>query len=133
MSEFSNEMNFLSKWYLKLLAGVIVLLFLAGAVSFFGRRSVQILDTAVIRYEEFQEIYNTTRALNQKLCNLRAITDADPMFKDISKSAQVVGLQNNLTRWIEEYNAKSRMWNRSLWKSQSLPYELNVADFPCHQ
>ena len=29
----------------------------------------------------------------------------------------------------EDYNAKSKMWGRSLWKSKSLPYQLSVTDF----
>lgn len=109
--------------------GVVTLF---GGAWFISSRSVQVADSAIIHYEDFQEIYNSTQALNQKLCNLKAIPDTDPMFRDFSKAAQANGLRNNLTRWIEEYNAKSKMWNRALWKSKTLPYQLSTTDFNCY-
>lgn len=130
--DLQEGIDIFSKGYLTLLIGVLLIVSLFSIGAFIVNRSVRVADNAVLHYEEFQEIFNTTKALNQKLCNLKSVEDADPMFKDISKAAQMNGLRNTLTRWIEEYNAKSKMWNRSLWKSESLPYQLSTADFNCY-
>ncbi len=133
--KFSNDKFFddFFSGYLAWVIGVFAAATVFGTIWWFGGRTVSIADTAIIRYEEFQEIYNSTQALNQKLCNLASVPSEDAMFKDISKAAQINGLRNNLTRWMEEYNAKSKMWNRSMWKSATLPYQLTTADFSCYQ
>lgn len=132
LKDLQEGIDIFSKGYLTLLIGVLLIVSLFSIGAFIVNRSVRVADDAVLHYEEFQEIFNTTKALNQKLCNLKSVEDTDPMFKDISKAAQMNGLRNNLTRWIEEYNAKSKMWNRSLWKSESLPYQLSTTDFNCY-
>lgn len=91
-----------------------------------------IAGNALVNYEEFQEIFNTTQKLNTDLCAVREVPEADAMFEQFSKNQRVTGLRANLARWVNEYNAKSKMWNRSLWKSNSLPYELSVAQFSCY-
>jgi len=91
-----------------------------------------VASNALFNYEEFQEIYNTTQKLNTDLCAVREVPDNDTMFEQFSKSQRVTGLRANLARWVNEYNAKSKMWNRALWKSSSLPYELTVAQFSCY-
>ncbi len=91
-------------------------------------------EDAVINYEEYQEIYATTQKLNQDLCQLKDIPDKDPMFKNgFSKAERLNGIKTNLNRWINEYNAKSKMINRSVWKSSALPYQLTTAEFNCYQ
>lgn len=38
------------------------------------------------------------------------------------------------SKFIEQLpnNAKSNMFNKSIWKSSSLPYQLSVSDYPCY-
>lgn len=90
------------------------------------------IEDAVQVYEEFQEMYNTCAKLNTDLCNMRGLPDSDKMFEQFSKAQRIVALQTNLNRWVQDYNAKSKMWGRSLWKSKSLPYELSVTEFNCY-
>jgi len=89
-------------------------------------------EDAVIVYEEYQEIYNTCQKLNTDLCNMKSLDEKDVMFEQFSKAQRVNTIKTQLNKWVEDYNAKSKMWGRSLWKSSSLPYELNVNDFNCY-
>jgi len=107
-------------------------IFVLFAVSISGwllTRAVSVADTAVLRYEEFQEIHNTCKKIDTDLATVRAVPEDDRMFASFSKAAMVAQKKQQLSRWVEEYNAKSRMWNRALWKSDSLPYQLNVNQF----
>lgn len=90
------------------------------------------IEDAVQVYEEFQEIYNTCYKLNIDLCNIREADEKDKMFEQFSKAQRVLTLQTNLNRWVNDYNAKSKMWGRNLWKSKKLPYELSVDNFNCY-
>ena len=95
-------------------------------------REVTRIDTAVQNYEEFQEIYNTCTKLNTDICNMKDVPETDPMFSQFSKAQRILTLRTSLNKWIEEYNAKSKMWGRSLWKSNSLPYQLSNQEFNCN-
>lgn len=63
---------------------------------------------------------------------MRALPDKDAMFAQFTKAQRINALQTQLNRWIEEYNAKSKMINRSLWKAGELPYQLTVTQFNCY-
>ncbi len=110
---------------------LIVVLFLASGASWFFSRTVQTVDTGLVRYQEFQEIYNTTTKINTDLCNLKKVDEKDIMFKDFSKAQIILANQNNLNRWIAEYNAKSSLINFNVWKSTTLPYSLSQQQFDC--
>lgn len=124
--------------------GIIVLVILGiVAISVFGFMGTtcnnaqdQIQHHAVKNsfdsYEEFQEIYNTCQQINKNLCNIKDVDEHDKMFDQFSKTAQQIALRSKMNRWMEDYNAKSKMWNRSVWKSKSLPYELSSAQFSCY-
>ena len=90
------------------------------------------VDNAVVNYEEFQSIYNTCQQLNQDLCAIKDVDENNKMFEQISKQQRLTGLKQKLNRWIEEYNAKSKMINRSIWKSNELPYQLSNNQFNCY-
>lgn len=124
-TEFRDEESFIKRN----LIWVVGLLFIVGAVGFLLTRSVRIAENAVLNYEEFQEIYNTCSKINTDLSTIRSVDEKDQMFAQFSKQAMIAQKKQLLSRWVEEYNAKSRMWNRSLWKSGKLPYQLNVMDF----
>jgi hypothetical protein len=87
-------------------------------------------DHIISNYEEFQNIYNTCQKMDADLKTIRATPDGDPMFTQFSKGAMVAAKRQQMTRWVNEYNAKSKMLNRQYWKSTSLPYQLNEEDFP---
>lgn len=108
---------------------VMLLLFVASGAGWLFTRAAQTVDTGILRYEEFQEIYNTCKKLDTDLGVIRAVPDDDRMFASFSKAAMVAQKQQQMSRWVEEYNAKSRMWNRALWKSSDLPYEISVNQF----
>jgi|SRR3954463_10082916 len=108
------------------------LLVSAGLFTCHLMRQATHVDDAVIVYEEYQEIYNTCAQLNTDLCNMNAADEKDKMFEQFSKPQRVLAIKTNLNRWVETYNAKSKMWGRSLWKSSSLPYQISVQDFNCY-
>lgn len=90
----------------------------------------KIANEAIINYEEFQEIYNTCQKIDHDMAAIKAVDEKDKMFDMTSKAAMLTAKRQQMNRWVEEYNAKSKMWNRSLWKSSKLPYQLSTNDFP---
>lgn len=126
----NEELRFLKRivyWVI----GISILLSVGGFIVHKMREATKI-DTAVQNYEEFQEIYNTCTKLNTDICNMKDVPETDPMFSQFSKAQRILTLRTNLNKWIEEYNAKSKMWGRSLWKSSSLPYQLSNQEFNCN-
>lgn len=89
--------------------------------------------TAIIRYEEFQEIKSACDKLNDDLCVITALPTDSPRFKQFSKDEQVANIKINMNRWIQEYNAKSKMITRNVWKSSELPYQLKTENFTCYK
>ena len=114
--------------------GIVVLCILAFvALWFFGHamfHADKIANEAIINYEEFQEIYNTCQKIDHDMAAIKAVDEKDQMFAMTSKAAMLTAKRQQMNRWVEEYNAKSKMWNRSLWKSSKLPYQLSTNDFP---
>lgn len=127
-NEVSEETRYVKKWII----WIVVLAFVIGGATWFFTRTEKVIDTAFIRYEEFQEIYNTCSKLNTDLCNMRELPSDDKMFEQFSKAQRINTLKTQLNRWVEDYNAKSKMWNRSMWKSKALPYQLDVNQFNCY-
>ena len=113
----------------RLFLWIIGVMLLVSAIVLFANRSTRIVDNAFIHYEEFQEIYNTCQKLNTDLSIIQQTPETDKQFDQFSKSQRINSIKQNLNRWVEDYNAKSKMWNRSLWKSNSLPYQLDVNQF----
>jgi hypothetical protein len=124
MEEIKEAKNFI--WWI---IGVCIVISIIGFVM---TRAIRTTDKAFIRYEEYQEIYNTCVKLNTDLCRMKELPEEDKMFEQFSKAQRVIAIQTGLNRWIEEYNAKSKMWNRALWKSDALPYQLSVEQFSCY-
>lgn len=89
-------------------------------------------DKIISNYEEFQSIYNTCVKLNTDLCNMQKVPETDKMFEQFSKEQRMLQLRTSLNRWMEEYNAKSKMITRELWKSSALPYQLSTDQFKCY-
>lgn len=115
------------------IGAVLLLIILSAGIYTCNKVKENTTDNAFANYEEYQEIYNTCQKLNTDLCNIQDVPSDDKMFEQFSKSQRLTGIKQNLNRWIEEYNAKSKMWNRSLWKSKTLPYQLSKENFPCYK
>lgn len=130
MEEVKEVTNFLKRilyWFI----GVTIVL----SVVSIGVRSctkATHVENATVVYEEYQEIYNTCIKLNTDLCNMEALPEDDKMFDQFSKAQRILAIQTNLNRWVNEYNSKSKMWGRKLWKSRDLPYQLSVNQFNCN-
>lgn len=118
----------------KVIYWLIGLIILISTISFIVKKTREVtkIDSAVINYEEFQEIYNTCYKINTDICNMEDIPSDDPMFSQFSKQQRILALKTQLNRWVEEYNAKSKMWGRALWKSNELPHQLNNKQFICN-
>lgn len=133
-SKYDTELRDETNYSKKTILWVIVLCFVVGGVAWLFSKPAkiadQVIDNSLNNYEAFQEMYNTCKKLDSDLTAIRSINANDPMFSQFSQSAMIVQKQQLINRWVEEYNAKSKMWNRSMWKSSSLPYQLSTNDFP---
>lgn len=87
------------------------------------------LEDATLVYEEYQILYNACVEINIDLGNLRLLPKDDIMFSQFSKQQRIYNLRARLVKHVEDYNSKSKMWGRSLWKSDKLPYQLNLNQF----
>jgi hypothetical protein len=102
-------------------------------ITLFFRTADNAVAAAPVRYEEYEEIYQTCQKISADLCVLQQIPDQDPSFANgFSKAQRQATLRMNLNRWVTDYNGKSRMITRSLWKSPSLPYQLTATALPCY-
>jgi hypothetical protein len=130
MEDIKEEISLLKKgiyWFIGLSIALSTIFYMMRK----GREATHI-DDAVQNYEQFQEIYNSCVKLNTDLCNMKDLPENDKMFEQFSKNQRLLSLKTSLNRWIEDYNAKSKMWGRSLWKSSALPYELSNQQFSCN-
>ena len=130
-NELKDEISFGKKIFYWIVA-ISIALSIAGFLWTKTREATHI-DDAVQNYEQYQEIYNTCVKLNTDLCNYTQAPENDPMFQQFSKTQRILAIKTQLNRWVEDYNAKSKMWGRSLWKSKALPYQLNVQEFSCYK
>jgi hypothetical protein len=87
------------------------------------------MENAVISYDEYQDIYATCNKLNTDLGIIQSTPDNDKQFNQFSKSQRINSIKQNLNRWVEEYNAKSKHIDKKFWKSDALPYQLSVNQF----
>jgi len=130
MEDYKEEISF-SKKIIYWIIGLVLALSLGGFILSKMSQATHLKD-AVIVYEEFQEIYNTCSKLNTDLCNMKELNEKDVMFEQFSKAQRINTIKTQLNRWVEDYNAKSKMRGRSLWKSNALPYQLSVNQFNCN-
>jgi len=128
----------MKEWFVWCTAfAVIVLLFIwfsafMWVINFWFNKADEVSRWAIVKYEEYQEIYNTTKKLDTDICNLSSIKEDDKMFAQFSKAQLINEKKTALNRRIEEYNAKSKVRTRSIWKSQTLPYQLETSIYPCY-
>lgn len=112
---------------------LVGLFFVVGAILWFTHKAESVATQALIDYEQFEEIYQTCEKINADLCIMKSLPEGDKMFAQFSKPQRVSAMQLQLNRWIADYNAKSNMWHKSMWKSSRLPYQLSQSNFNCNQ
>lgn len=136
VKEYMDEGSWVARSLIWKVAGLVLLIALVGFGIKVLLTPVALVEKAtdpdhiISNYEEFQNMYNTCQKLDADLKTIRATPDSDPMFAQFSKGAMIAAKRQQMTRWVNEYNAKSKMINRQYWKSPSLPYQLNEEDFP---
>jgi hypothetical protein len=135
MSNFyDNELKDEISFGKKIFYWIIALCLISSIAGFIWTKTKEAthIDDAVQNYEQFQEIYNTCVKLNTDLCNYKDLPEKDVMFEQFSKAQRILAIKTQLNRWVEDYNAKSKMFGRSIWKSKALPYQLSTQDFNCN-
>ncbi len=86
------------------------------------------VDTAFSNYEWFHDTYQDIVATKQKIK-----TNYDmAQMKDVSQETKenymtnYSGAVNYLATVVADYNAKSKMWNRTLFKDKNLPWKIKA-------
>ena len=114
--------------------GVVLLLsvfgFIGRSCSIAQNHVFNSMENAVISYDEYENIYATCNKCNEDLAIIKATPENDPQFDQFSKAQRINTIKQNLNRWVEEYNAKSKHIDKKFWKSNELPYKLSVNQFP---
>ena len=114
---------------LLVLIGVTVGLFTCRTCSIAGDHVTNSMENAVISYDEYQVIYATCEQLNADLGVIKETPDNDGQFTQFSKSQQINTKKQQLNRWINDYNAKSKHIDKKWWKSVELPHTLTANQF----
>ena len=104
--------------------GIFLIIGALASIKSCNDKTVEVVNTGIDQYEEFHSIYNTVLKLKEDIKTINELDENDKMFNFVSKSATLMGKKQLLNRWISEYNAKSSMVNREIWKGTSLPYKL---------
>ena len=119
---------------MKVFLGIIGFAIILTAM-WFGGKALGVVDKVtepdhiISSYEQYEEIYSTCNKLCDDIRNYKTM-DVDET-SGFSKQERILALETQFNRWIREYNAKSRMVTRNLWKSSTLPYKLERKDFHC--
>lgn len=116
--------------------GIMVIVLLVFAISWVFSKGCGVADKVtdpehiISSYEEYENIYNTCK---QICTNIQTIQNSkEDNVGGFSKEQRIVALQNQLSRWVNEYNSKSKQITRNMWKSSNLPYQLNYETI-CNQ
>jgi hypothetical protein len=122
MSEFSDEVKgvFGNRWG-KIIVGFlgVVFIYIAFSAVFhmfpFSLASKVVNTNSIIQnYEWYYSQYNTIQAMEANIASLKA---------DASERSGMMMVMNNA---IAEYNSRTRMMTRNMWKPQDLPYQIDL-------
>lgn len=125
----SDDFKTPTKWWLWAVGMTLLTVFIAGTCNFITK-PLQVLDRVtdpdhiINSYEEFEEMHSTAISICQQISILEE--SASESVGGFSKEERLIGLKNQLTRWVNEYNAKSKMITRNNWKSSDLPYSITT-------
>jgi hypothetical protein len=109
--------------------GISVFAFTCNVFGIFGNHVTKSMENAVISYDEYENLYATCNKLNTDLGIIQSTPETDKQFEQFSKAQRINSIKQNLNRWVEEYNAKSKYIDKKAWKRSDLPISLNVNDF----
>lgn len=105
--------------------GVMSLLPSCGVIS-----HVTSTQSIIQNYENYYTMNNDIKAMagNVKILKQKfdRLKPGDPGYDQAN--IEYTGAQMNLNNMISEYNAKSKMITRSLWKAQDLPYQMTLEE-----
>lgn len=99
-------------------------------------------DRVIFNYEWYQDTYNDCLALDKQIVNAQNQVDTLQSSLNADRStwgredktewnrlsSVVGGMRTQRDSVIADYNAKSKMLTRNLFKDRSLPYKLEVVD-----
>ena len=124
-------MKTFGKICLTILAFIVLsfIVFSARSCSIMGNHVTKSMENAVISYDEYQDIYATCQQINLDLGVIKSTPDNDLQFSQFSKSQRINTLKQQLNRWVNEYNSKSKHIDKKWWKSSELPYSLQITEF----
>lgn len=130
---------------------IFLLVLFGGALGFIGRmlsRPAAIIDRVtqpdrvIQNYEWFEEAYNDCLALDNRIAT--TLKQIDSQFeglpadrtqwsrqdRDAYNQWQITlnGQRSQRENIVAEYNTKSKLITRNLWKAPHLPYQLEVVD-----
>lgn len=130
---------------------VFLLSMLASGLGFVGRmlsRPAAVVDRVtnpdrvISNYEWFEEAYNDCLALDGKIAT--TLQQISTQFEGLPQDRSTWSRQDRdaYSQWnvtlngqrsqrqniVAEYNAKSKMITRQLWKAPHLPYQLEIVD-----
>jgi len=109
--------------------GISVLAFTCNVFGIFGNHVTHSMENAVINYNEYESLYATCNKLNTDLGIVQSTSENDKQFEQFTKAQRINAIKQNLNRWVEEYNAKSKYIDKKYWKRSDLPQTLNVNYF----
>jgi hypothetical protein len=72
------------------------------------------------RLSDYHKFENTFQQIQGYKANMLMRLNNGETFKDISSEIMI------MNQWISEYNSDSRAYDKALWKSNSLPYQINL-------
>jgi len=105
-----------------------------GIINFGATQAQKVINhtidanTAFTNYEWFHTTYNDILATQGKIKDAHTLSIQTNISDDLRSMYQVnySGLTNFVRNMVSEYNAKSSMWNRTLFKDKNLPYKIKV-------
>ena len=127
MSNFSEQVTEFTSWWIWIL-GLIFLTVILGGIFKFVTTPAQLVGKVtdanhiIYTYEEFQNSHNAILSVCQKIDNTKKLTKESAGF---SNEERVLALENKLSTLVADYNAKSKMITRQMWKSKDLPHTIN--------
>ena len=112
----------------KILVSFVVILLLTSCGQ--ARKAISHtidVDTAFFNYEYFHSTYQDILSMEPKIENAWSMWKSPGLEAEqkVIFQTNYSGLVNIMQSEIAEYNAKSSMWNRSLFKDKRLPFAIH--------
>jgi hypothetical protein len=120
MSDFKLAIS----WWGLILTVVLLTSVVVGTCRFISKPAqlfdrVTDPDHIIASYEEFHDIYNTCLQLCDDLEVMKNLPEGES--GGFSKAERILALEQNLNRWVNDYNSKSSQISRNVWKHGDLP------------